>query len=299
MRSVSILKSISDYEKYEKVKSDKMNVYIRIIRPNVCILASLSVFVGALMSMTYISVNNFDVIIAMISAFLICAGGNVINDCFDYKIDKINRPDRPLPKKEISLKNAVIYFWGLSMTGFLVASFVNFTFFNIAIISIIISSVYACSLKRMTLVGNVVVALLSSITFISGGVVSMSLDSVLASNIYVLSILAFTATMGREIYKDIEDMQGDRACGCMTLPIIMGETISRVFGDVFILVSMFIAISLYSYDMFNIFYLFMLTPCITMFSYSIITRSVNIAQRCAKMGMYFGIMAFICVIMII
>lgn len=34
------------------------------------------------------------------------SGGNVINDYFDYKIDLINKPQRPIPSGRISLNNA-------------------------------------------------------------------------------------------------------------------------------------------------------------------------------------------------
>jgi len=36
------------------------------------------------------------ILFGAISAMLVAASGNIINDYYDYKIDKINKPDRPI-----------------------------------------------------------------------------------------------------------------------------------------------------------------------------------------------------------
>ena len=49
---------------------------------------------------------------------LIAAGGYVINDYFDVKIDRINRPDEVIITRTISKETAVRLSWILNLAGF-------------------------------------------------------------------------------------------------------------------------------------------------------------------------------------
>ena len=96
------------------VSIDNMFAYLEVIRPLNCLMAALAVYIA-----TVIAGGSFypaDIVIyGMASVFLICGAGMIINDYFDTDIDRINKPDRPLPagriKKNIALSySAVLYF---------------------------------------------------------------------------------------------------------------------------------------------------------------------------------------------
>ena len=78
-----------------------MNSYIEIIRPGNVVMAVIAVVLVAIVADSY----TIPVLLGMLSVFFAISGGNVINDVFDYKIDSINRPDRPIPSGRISLEN--------------------------------------------------------------------------------------------------------------------------------------------------------------------------------------------------
>ena len=80
--------------------------YITIIRPLNCIMMFVATFIGAM-----IESDDFILmgILAGIVAFLVGAGGNVINDYFDIEIDKINAPKRPLACGKITKKVGLTY----------------------------------------------------------------------------------------------------------------------------------------------------------------------------------------------
>ena len=90
--------------------------YFKIIRPVNAAIVFLSVMLGAISMGDY---NNFadKIIFASLAAVCFSSAGMVLNDYFDFEIDKINRPDRVLPSGEISLKGAIIYFVILNIIG--------------------------------------------------------------------------------------------------------------------------------------------------------------------------------------
>ncbi len=68
------------------------------------------------------------------------------------------------------------------------------------------------------LVGNIIVSLMTGTTFIFGGVIGGDILKLI-----ILAVFAFLINLAREILKDIENMEGDRATGLKTIPILFGE----------------------------------------------------------------------------
>ena len=68
--------------------------FFSIIRPLNSFVAGLAAIVAYLIATGTIV---FGVILLMAVVVLITAAGNVINDYYDAEIDKINRPERPIP----------------------------------------------------------------------------------------------------------------------------------------------------------------------------------------------------------
>jgi len=150
---------------------------------------------------------------------LITAAGNVINDFFDAEIDAINRPDRPIPSGAVSRGAA----WGFAVTlflaGILVSLFTNPLCIGIAIFNAVLLIAYAAKLKSTPLIGNIVVAYLSASIFLFGGALNGFEGLV---RIIPIAAITFFAMVSRELLKDAEDVEGDRAGGADTVPIRIG-----------------------------------------------------------------------------
>lgn len=205
-----------------------MNPYIEITRPNVCVLAALGLFVGSVVAkVPFGPALGY----ALAAAVLICAAGNAINDYFDFHIDKVNAPSRPLPSGRMKRLNALYLSFALFLAGIAVSSYVNGQFFAAAIVNSVISFMYASNFKRMPLVSNLVVSWLSVSVYIAAGFINR--DGV-GGNIAMLTIMSFFAMMSREIIKDVDDIEGDRKGGAMKLPSVIGKGaavwLSRVFS---------------------------------------------------------------------
>jgi geranylgeranylglycerol-phosphate geranylgeranyltransferase len=141
-----------------------------------------------------------------------CAGfGNVVNDFADIKTDGISHPDRPLSRKEISPRQALI-FAGMLALASLVCSFMVSAVHGIGVVvPLFMLGIYAAFLKGTPLAGNVLVSILVAYGIIFGGLTSDG-----SYRLYIPALLAFLLNLPREIVKDIQDMPGDTAAGITT-----------------------------------------------------------------------------------
>lgn len=156
--------------------------------------------------------------LAMISAALLGAAGNIANDLADQDIDRINRPARPLVSGVVSV-NAAIVLGGLcGGLGLLAAWYADPRVFRIAVVALAVMLIYSPLLKPHGLLGNVAVAAIASLPMIYGATAVGWWRAGLAA-----SVLAAILHFAREIVKDLEDVAGDEALGRRTVPLAYGR----------------------------------------------------------------------------
>jgi 4-hydroxybenzoate polyprenyltransferase len=186
------------------------------------------------------------------SSVLIAAAGYIINDYFDLNIDRVNKPQRLVVEKIIKRRWTIILHWLLSGIGIIIGAYISWKIRNIAIVlshagCVLLLWVYSISLKRKLLIGNIVVSLLTAwvvfVLYICEFKHTIFLHPVyhqILSRIFKFAILyggfAFIISLVREVVKDIEDMQGDAAYNCRTMPIVWGVNVSKVFAATWIIV---------------------------------------------------------------
>ncbi len=158
-------------------------------------------------------------ILLLVIVTLITAAGNVINDYYDADIDRINRPERPIPSGSVTPGAAWYFAVTLFLAGILAALFAPPLCLLIVVINSLVLVMYAAKLKSMPVVGNAAVAYLAASIFLFGGAFAGWDFLVL---MIPLAAITFLATMVREILKDAEDVEGDAAGGADTLPIRIG-----------------------------------------------------------------------------
>ena len=104
-----------------------MNPYIQIIRPVNCIMSAFAVYIAAIISgaIFFGTYPTIEFTYALLTTFLVCAGGMVVNDIFDIEADKINKPKRPLPSGKIKVRTAKTYAAILFIIGVAISYFIN------------------------------------------------------------------------------------------------------------------------------------------------------------------------------
>ncbi|ELR72644.1 (S)-2,3-di-O-geranylgeranylglyceryl phosphate synthase [Fulvivirga imtechensis AK7] len=170
-----------------------------------------------------------------LSSVIIAAAGYIINDYYDVKIDLINKPERVvvgriLKRRVAMVAHTVLNFTGISL-GFLLSWKIGVVNFTCALLLWL----YSNQLKRMPLVGNLSVALLTGVAIY---VVDMLYRS---GNLMIIAyaLFAFSFTLIREIIKDMEDLRGDATFGCKTLPVVYG--IRKTKNIIYFLSAIFLA----------------------------------------------------------
>ncbi len=195
----------------------RLQALFQLSRPINVLITMLSVWVAAVIArgMWFTS----PVLLACLSAGLIAAGANTINDYFDIAIDRLNKPERPLPAGKISPELARLSALGEFLLGGALSLFISLPMFGLAIGFSLLLVWYSAYLKRTVLWGNVAVSLSTAAAFIYGGLsVAHPEEAVFPA------CFAFFFHFGREIIKDMQDVAGDRQHQANTFPVRFGNT---------------------------------------------------------------------------
>jgi 4-hydroxybenzoate polyprenyltransferase len=184
----------------------------------------------------------------VLSTVLIAAAGYIINDYFDVKTDMINHPDTVVVDRVIKRRIAIILHFILTVSGIVIGcyaamktGYLRLAFFHFGAAALL--WFYSTHFKRMLLVGNITVAALTAAVafmpfiFEVGNLQKMYPNFIFDYRhavfsafkyAWIFSLFAFITTFAREVIKDIEDYEGDRATGCMTMPIVWGIRASKL-----------------------------------------------------------------------
>jgi 4-hydroxybenzoate polyprenyltransferase len=174
---------------------------------------------------------NFFFVILVISSLFIAAGGYVINDYFDTKIDRENKPDKIIVGRVVKRRVAMVLhlvFNGIGIALALVLAILMHLYW-LALIQIgcaVILWYYSTRFKHQPIIGNLIIALLAALV----PFVVVLYEVLLHDPIRVIamfwvlgfSLFAFMTNFIREIIKDMEDIKGDSTHGSLTLPVKIG-----------------------------------------------------------------------------
>ena len=98
-------------------------------------------------------------------------------------------------------------------------------FVKVIIFILLVLFFYNFSLKRIPILGNLIIALLGAFSIL----ILLAFDSNLKQELIIIfSINAFAIHLIREIIKDAEDIKGDEMVGYRTFPIVAGIKATRM-----------------------------------------------------------------------
>lgn len=207
--------------------------------------------------------EEIDFFLMVFSTLLIAAAGNMINDYFDVKADRVNKPEKLIITKYVKRRVAILNHWILNLIAFSIAIYLsarNNTLWYVFIHLVSINALWFYSLyfKRRPFIGNLIVAGLTALVPILCGVhffVHHQLPPLekhsFISNlnywiynlgskghfIWILAFFAFSTNISREIIKDIQDRSGDLLLNAKTLPILYGTKKSKWLAAIFLILS--------------------------------------------------------------
>ena len=229
-----------------------------------------------------------DLLICGFSVVVFIAGGNALNDYIDADVDKVAHPDRPIPSGKLSRQQAFIS--GLLMLG---ASVVASMFtldpacFMIVLVACVLMLAYETLLKQRGFIGNLTIAVLTGMLFLLGGAAVGDFRA----NI-IVALMALLVSVGREIAKDIEDMEGDE--GRKTLPMSIGVRNASIIAAVFFIAGPVLSIYPIIQETYGIlYYLVIVADIIFLYCAYAVFKDPHKAQKNAKLAMVCALFAFI------
>lgn len=266
--------------------------YFRLLRPVNLFIVGLTIYVLACFFdvengfKTVLSLNFF---LIVFSIMLITGAGNVINDCFDLEIDKINKLDKVIIGKSISIEQARRFHFLLNLIALTLCFYVcyeikNYSFLIVEGVTVVLLWFYSSRLKRALFLGNFLVAILTAVVPMLVVLFFSIVHSTVQFNLpafgtnyeitqigFFFSIFAFLLNFSREVIKDIEDIEGDRQFFGNTIPIKFGVAKGKIWALIpIILTLVFLSSILFSIDFLKVipFLLVVIILAVTIFQFA-------------------------------
>ncbi len=268
-----------------------MGGFLALLRPGNGVVASAAVVAGALAGAGPFALEGTALVrvaLGCACAFCFIGAGNALNDTSDREIDKTGHPERPIPSGRVTARAALGVSAGLFAAAFAIGAYLSLPALAVVATSALVMLAYEKGLKAAGLPGNAAIAYLSGITFLFGGVI---MDAPLAT--LPLAALGFLASLGREVAKDVEDMEAD--ADRHTLPQRVGArragTVSAAATVAAVALS---PVPFYPLGQFGVLYLVVIAAADATFIYAaaVVRASPRGSQRISKVGMALATLAF-------
>jgi geranylgeranylglycerol-phosphate geranylgeranyltransferase len=206
-----------------------------LIRPVNCAMIGFAVVIGAFVSRPP-AVQALQVALGFFTGFFICAYSMAVNDIYDLEVDRVNRPERPIPSGKVSKVGALRISQGALVAGIGCSVLsLNPLAVAIALAYAFLSWLYNSRAKKTGLGGNLIVASSLAIPFIYGGAVTGG--SIAGSLLLMMALTSFFAGVGREVVKAMADVEGDAKREVNSLARSRGLKTASLVGAIFFLLA--------------------------------------------------------------
>ncbi|MFW5792934.1 MAG: geranylgeranylglycerol-phosphate geranylgeranyltransferase [Bacteroidota bacterium] len=186
--------------------------------------------------------SDFEFFLLVFATVLVTAAGYAINDYFDLKTDRINKPHKIILGKKLSRRKAIFSHSFLNIIAVLIGVYLAYrvNFWSLSAIFVIIPTLlffYSIRYKRKFFIGNFIVSVLAAFVIaivwifeFQAIAIKPNVDvnqlrestALIGHFLRIYALFAFLTTLLREVVKDIEDIKGDVKIGCKTIPIVSG-----------------------------------------------------------------------------
>lgn len=240
---------------------NKIEIYIQLMRPFTMVPPALGLLSGGFLALGFydrLSFHspqvwaNFDFIPLITAALLyslLNGASNSYNQVCDLEIDKINRPNRPLPSRKLSIKEALGFTLVVYALALIIAFYISFLFFVVTAVCLAITTLYSTPpiyLKKRFLISNITIALCQSWLFLLAGWVIYPFANPLEPTFWFIGMILFIFLIGACGTKDFTEIEGDREYSMKTLPVLYGnDRAVKITGPFFVLPPLLIPIGIF------------------------------------------------------
>ena len=164
-------------------------------------------------------VFDFDLLNIVLASVCVVAAGYIINNFYDVKVDRINRPLKTGIDNYVKQETKLRLYFFLNFLGFMFGLLVSWKaalFFSVYIFGIWF---YSHKLKKHAFTGLISATVLTILPFFAVFVYYKNFSKI----IFLHAIFLFLVIMVRELIKDLENIKGALANNYKTFSVVYGE----------------------------------------------------------------------------
>ncbi|MFA5313994.1 MAG: UbiA family prenyltransferase [Methanomassiliicoccales archaeon] len=266
-----------------------MNRVAQLFRIGNCLMGIVGLMMGVWIALgTDLLDSYLEIISASAVVFFFIAGGNALNDYVDREVDKTGHPERPIPSGRMTPMTALRISAACFVISLLFSLSLNIPSIIVVLVAVALILLYELRTKKAGLSGNITIGLLTAMLFLLAGTMADMLDRT-----YILAALAGLATLGREIIKDIEDMEADFDRN--TLPKRIGKRNASIVAAFVTLMAVALSSEPFLAGTFGLGYMLIVLVADAIFIYASVIQFQNPrqGQKLAKYGMLVALLAFL------
>jgi len=173
---------------------------------------------------------NLDLYFIVLATICVIAAGYIINNFYDSKKDKINKPVKSRIDNIVGQQTKLNIYFLLNFVGVSFASLVSWRaalFFSVYIFLIWF---YSHKLKKYPLTGLFSAAILAILPFFAIFIYYKNFSTI----IFTHAAFLFFVLMIRELTKDLENIKGDIAQNYQTIPVKYGEYFTKLLVTILV-----------------------------------------------------------------
>jgi 4-hydroxybenzoate polyprenyltransferase len=214
-------------------ESRRRNPYVDLARPFTLVAPALGFLSGGLTAIGAAPREPWSAsllvppIVGAVMAAVLNAGNNALNQIYDFDIDRVNKPKRPLPSGRLTFGQAwwfTVVAYGFALVlAWLVAPGGRHECFWLVAIAVVCTYLYSVPpfrTKRLGIWANITIAIpRGTLLKVAGW---SSVKTIIGVEPWYIGAIFGFFLLGATTTKDFADMEGDRRGGCRTLPIQFG-----------------------------------------------------------------------------
>ncbi|WP_317168366.1 geranylgeranylglycerol-phosphate geranylgeranyltransferase [Polaribacter sp. 11A2H] len=186
---------------------------------------------------------DVDLLYIVLASVCVVASGYIINNFYDAKVDRINRPLKAGLDNYVKQSTKLKLYFTLNFLGFIFGCLISVKaalFFAIYIFAIWF---YSHKLKKYPFTGLVSATVLTILPFFAVFVYFQNFSKI----IFVHAIFLFLVLMVRELLKDLQSMKGAIVNNYETFPVFYGEVRTKQLSIFLLILTLFPIVALFSY----------------------------------------------------
>ena len=219
---------------------DRARTVAELARADLVLGAGLFVVAGEILALGQLPAAG-TALLGFLTGLFVSGSANISNDYFDREVDRVNRPDRPLPSGRVSVAELWALFFIFAVAGLASAALLGPAVLALAAMVWGVALLYNVRLKEAGFLGNLAVAFCVSMTVVLGGLAAGAVNGLVVT----FAALAFLFDLGEEIASDAMDVEGDSIRSSRSIAATVGRAKAlRISGVAF---ALFVALTFLPY----------------------------------------------------